>query len=111
MSYRSDKTGQLEWMRFKERYRARLVAVGIPDAAFGSQGEWYYFVEHVYLAEQPELLNLEHWSDDGLENLLPVFQEMDADGFYAGEIIRWIQGRMKKEAEQGEEPDAGNAPQ
>jgi len=99
MAYRSDRQAHLEWRQFTDLFQRRLVTAGIPDEALKTERTWLYFVDHLYLADRPELLNLECWSIDRLTVLLPIFEEIEAGGFHAGAgsgVLAWLQGRVNK---------------
>jgi hypothetical protein len=112
MAYRSNKDDRLRWNRFLAAYRERLTGLGIPEIALRSERDWYYFIEHEYDFDHPELLNLETWKVEDLEPLLPVFEEMDDDGFYSGGgsgVLWWLRAKLKTRAEQDEDVQAAAA--
>ena len=96
MAFRSDRQANPEWRQFLKQFQVRLTAAGIPEEAFKTRRSWLYFIEHVYLDDHPELLNLENWPEDRLASLLPIFEEIEDRGYYAGEgagVLGWLRRR------------------
>ncbi|WP_435894720.1 hypothetical protein [Oceaniferula spumae] len=85
MAYRSNREGRIEWNQFLVKYKDQLITLGIPDIAFRSERDWFYFIEHEFDHQYPDLLNLSNWSRDEKLALLPVFEDMHEEGFYAGD--------------------------
>lgn len=75
----------MEWDAFLRDYYDRLTALGIPDVILRSQNAWYYFIEHGYDFDHPELLNVDEVDLERLCSWIPVFEEMNSAGHYVGD--------------------------
>lgn len=98
MAFHTNKENQLKWNRFLSSYKERLINLGILEISFRSEQDWFYFIEHLYDFNHPELLNLEDWSTQNLKPLLPIFEKMHEEGFYAGEssgVLSWLRAKIK----------------
>ena len=57
MGFRKHKDTSLDWRRWLDRCRSTLVLCGIPEDAYESQRNWWYFLDHASLSTGKET----HW--------------------------------------------------
>jgi hypothetical protein len=57
MSFRKDKTSHLKWRKWLARCQPLLVLCGIPEDAYETQQNWWYFLDHARMSNGKE----SHW--------------------------------------------------
>ncbi len=105
MAFRRNRSDAEKWTKFLSAYQDRLISVGIPSVTLSSPTSWNYFIEHGYDFSHPDLINIDDIRPNAIATWHPVFEDMHADGYYAGAtggVLAWLRARNQNKARLGE---------
>ena len=97
MSFRRDKEKALQWQKWLQTHRDKLIACGIPLIVLENTANWYYFLEHGYFTPPDSaepIVNVDHMSKPDTERLC-LFLERD-DSYPDSDTLNRLQYLLKR---------------